>query len=204
MSVVLKYFLACARVTFAILGVAGFLLSTPPVFALEAPALKYFKVRQEISSNGGVLVSRPNPEDEAILSLLTVNQIRTLEDYTRWLQKNIVYEKDASRDDWATPQKTLRQKRGDCEDFAFLNSSVVRMLGFEPHVLAMIDGNRAHAVCAFERDGHFIWIDNQQIKNTTTSSLKGLAHQINLLYRYSRILEFDPTTKKWQPLLQGS
>lgn len=159
-----------------------------PAFALEtyksdALASKeeggpYFTVRQDKFRSGSVLVSRPNQTDITVLDMLNSNGIRTLEDYTSWLTENIKYEKDSGSDAWAMPEETLLKKRGDCDDYAFLNAAVLNVLGYRARVLglngvrtpAMRMGN--HAICVFEKDGRFRYFDNGKLKLTETSSLE--------------------------------
>lgn len=183
------------------LGLLAVILHAIPAIAEIAP-LTHFRLRQQRIVSDGVLVARPHPVDKKILDILDLHKIRSIEDYARWLQKNIVYQSDASQDIWSDPQHTLATKRGDCEDFAFLNSAVLRVMGYEPHLLAMVQGKRAHAVCAFKKNGCYIWFDNNRIKNTTATSLQELARQITLFYQYSRLLELDLTTNTWRPLYQ--
>ena len=63
-----------------------------------------YSIRQERYKIGEVLVSRPNPTDTIILDVLKTNQIRSLEDYTKWLPENIKYKRDEGGDFWAQPE----------------------------------------------------------------------------------------------------
>ena len=117
----------------------------------DAPA---FVIGQEYYYTNGVWVSHPLPLDERILSLFHQNNIQTIEDYARWLQANITYQKNPL-DHWAPPEETLEKKHGDCKDYAFLNAEVLKVFGYKPHIFALTRRAGNHAVCAFEKDGIF-------------------------------------------------
>jgi hypothetical protein len=81
----------------------------------------------------------------------TVNSPETLE---KWMKKNLEYQKD-EKGYWKTPVETLKDKGGDCEDFARLVGSVLERLGYEGHIVVVLfkdkKGKRAgHAVYAFK------------------------------------------------------
>jgi predicted transglutaminase-like cysteine proteinase len=164
----------------------------------------YFHIRQETSSANGVLVSRPQPDDRMILDLFDTNRIHSVEDYAQWLQQNIKYQSDARGDAWLSPQQTLAQKSGDCEDFAFLNSAAIRVLGYEPHFLALVARHGSHAVCVFKKNDRYVWLDNAKVRKTETSSLTELARQLIANYHYSQVLELDLKTHQWQTVYQGT
>ena len=65
----------------------------------------------------------------------------------------------------------LQKRRGDCEDYAFLNAAVLRVLGYRPEVLAMggLGGN--HAICVFKENGRYSWIDNARLKRSKAESI---------------------------------
>jgi len=94
-------------------------------------------IRQETYSVNEVSVCQPSPLDTEIVHLINKNNIRSVEDYANWLQKNIRYEKDKGKDAWAAPQITLKRKYGDCEHYALLNIDVMKMIGNQCIILLM-------------------------------------------------------------------
>jgi len=174
-------------------------------FASEMPTTHLY-VAQETSHLNGVWVSRPQPLHEKIVDLVMRNKIKSLEDYAKWLEDNIHYQKDAAADIWTNPEQTLQNKIGDCEEYALLNASVMQVLGYQPHFLALVkpDGRRAHAICTFKYNGYFLWFDNAKLQKTSMTSLDQLAKNIGEQYHYSALLEYNLQTKNWNVLYKKS
>jgi len=170
-----------------------------PAYALDEECTDFRKnliVSQEKYQVGSILISQPHPVDEKMRDLIIFNNIRTLDDYISWLEKNIKYKKDKGQDEWAGPQETLRKKYGDCEDFAFLNAAFLRVAGFQPKVLGVmrrLGGN--HAICAFKENGYYSWIDNNQLERTQAESILQFAEYIFVKYGCSSLRELKLQTK---------
>ena len=94
------------------------------------------------------------------------NNIKSIEDYILWLQANIKYKRDENQDYWADPEETLKNKLGDCEDFAFFNQAALHVFGYQSNVVALLRPFRSHAVCVFKDNGNYVIIDNNQLKRT--------------------------------------
>ena len=160
-----------------------------------------FVIRHEKYKTGKALVSRPVPTDMAVLDVLKGNNIRSIESYVQWLQGHIEYRVDEALDTWSFPEETLERKYGDCEDYAFLNAAVLRVLGYQPKVLAIgmlrVAMGRflgSHAICVFEKDGKYLWFDNGTLKKTKASSLDEFAKYIFAEYDCSNLSEIDLNT----------
>lgn len=161
-------------------------------------------IRQERYSVGSISVSRPLPLDELILDTLIINSITSLEPYLQWVSENIIYTKDGKRDAWAPPEETLENKRADCEDFAFLNEAVLRVMGYEVQVLAMGGFGAHHAFCLFKEAGYYSWIDNSKLKRTKTKTITEFAKHIFATYGSSYLLAVDLETKDLDILFKRS
>lgn len=187
---------------FRLLYLIVFILSSAALASAEdITRITGFHVTQETSRQNGVLVSRPKPLHQDIVNLLARNKIQSLEDYTGWLKTNIRYENDGRTDIWSPPQETLRAKVGDCEDYALLNATVMEVLGYQPHFLALVKkGHRAHAICTIKHNGYLLWFDNAKLIKTQLTSLDQFAKDISTQYDYTALLEFDLKTKKWDVL----
>ncbi|MFH1798945.1 MAG: transglutaminase-like domain-containing protein [Candidatus Omnitrophota bacterium] len=153
-------------------------------------------IRQERFRENSVLVCRPMLVDASILNFITQNRISTVEDYAKWVSKNIIYTKDKVGDEWSSPVETLNRKYGDCEDFAFLHESILRVMGYQPKVLAAGTGGRNHAICVFMVEGRYMWLDNGNLKTTPASSFIGFATFILQNYRCSYLAELNFNQKK--------
>lgn len=182
------------------------LVLTTPALAVEGHdiPIRHFHIQQERYEKNGVLVSRPSPQDEKITRLLLTNRIRTLADYSGWLGKNIRYQNDGPGSAWPEPLKVLQNKSGDCEDYAVLNSQVLKVLGYKPSILSLVSARGAHAICVFEHDGYFFWFDNARLNKTTAKTLTELARDITLQYRYAYTLELDAVTRRWKVVYKRS
>jgi len=150
-----------------------------------------FIVRQETASTAKTLVSQANPLDMRILNIISDENINSVEDYAQWLEKNFEYKSDEGPDIWASPEETLTRKYGDCEDFAFLNEAVLRIFGYRPKVLAMAGGIKTvnHAICAFEKDGYYLWFDNNKLKQTPASSVEEFGSHVVPRHGYAYMFE---------------
>ena len=179
----------------------------PDTYLLAAQGESFAKnlvIRQEVNESNGVWVYQPVPLDEKIQDIIIDNNIQSLEDYLRWLQKNIKYKKDKDRDSWSTPEETLQRSYGDCEDYAFLNAAVLSLLGYKPRVLAMGMFGSTHAICVYEENGHYSWIDNTKLKKTQAQSILEFAKHLFSEDQCSLLLALSLQTKDWKILFKKS
>ncbi|MFA5260404.1 MAG: transglutaminase domain-containing protein [Candidatus Omnitrophota bacterium] len=156
-----------------------------------------FYIQQITSRENGVLILKPNHSDIQIRDFILSANIKSIEDYALWLNHNIEYRKSPQADAWALPLDILRRRWGDCEDFALLNSAVLRVLGYHPRFLALQRARRAHAICTFQKDGAFLWFDNADIKNARVTTLQDLVQLLKKQYNLSHVLELNLSTMQW-------
>jgi hypothetical protein len=174
------------------------------VFVSRERAGDPLAIRQETYKIGQALISRPHRTDTIVSDMLRAHGITSLEEYLKWLRDTIRYKRDGGDDIWALPEETLERRYGDCEDYAFLNAAVLQVLGYRPKVLALM-GIRMfvrrcianHAICAFEKDGHYLYFDNGELKSTDASSMDEFARYIFAHYRCLTVseLSFDYKNK---------
>jgi len=128
---------------------------------------------------------------------LKVNRIQTLDEYVLWLQKNITYTADSSKDDWADPLLTLNRRTGDCEDIAFLNEEVVKYFGYKPSVLAYGHGKEAHVICLFMKEGKYYIFDNTKFyRDISSPSLKEIFHFLATEHHAQFLLQLQREPRK--------
>ena len=130
---------------------------------------------------GSNLTTGASSFDSKIPGILIDENIRSIEDYTQWLGENIRYQSDGDMDTWSSPEETLTRKYGDCEDFAFLSEAVLRVLGYQPRVMAYTKGKEeeGHAICAFKKGDHYLYFDNAELKKTYATSMEQFARHID-------------------------
>jgi len=155
-----------------------------------------FVIRQETVRLGSVLVARPSEIDTRIAGFLGTHDINTPDKYAMWLAKNIKYKADAAGDIWSSPKETLDRLYGDCEDYALLSAAVLRVLGYESKIMVLGTSGQDHAICVFEKDGHYLWFDNNELKRTDIFTMRKFGEHIFKKYACSRISEINVETKK--------
>lgn len=153
-----------------------------------------YVIRQEKRKVGSIMTIKPASVDLRILSIISSEGIRTLEDYELWLKKNIRYQSDELKDEWTEAEEMLNRKYGDCEDFAFLNTAFLHVLGYQPRVMAMIGliGGGGHAIAVFEKDGQYLWFDNGTLERTTASSMEEFTKVVYKRFAFLGIYEIHP------------
>ena len=175
------------------------LIASTPCFASVG-----LQIEQEHIEKDGVLISRPVKIDERIAQIIGTNRIRTIEDYAAWLGNNMVYQSDGGSDQWLDPSEFLTVKRGDCEDFAFLNARALRVLGYQTHIITFNSTRNGHAVCAFQYGDKFYWFDNAKLKTSNATTLVAFAQEVTDTFHYSRSYELDPQSKQSNLIYQRS
>ena len=103
-----------------------------------------------------------------------------------------------------TPEEMLQKKAGDCEDYAFLNAAVLRVLGYQPQVLVIGGFGFHHAICVFEENGHYSWMDNSEFRRTKTRSILEFARYLFSEYGGSYLLKINPKNRDWDILFRKS
>ncbi|MFH1394869.1 MAG: transglutaminase-like domain-containing protein [Candidatus Omnitrophota bacterium] len=153
----------------------------------------HFVIRQETVRVGSVLVCRPSELDLKIVNLIKQNNITTFEEYSAWISKNVQYKPDEGKDDWALPQETLGRLYGDCEDYALLNSAVLRVLGYKSKIIILGTPEKEHAICVFEENGNFLWFDNGELKYTDAATMRQFEQYMVEKYACAHVTEVKPS-----------
>ena len=158
------------------------------VYALGNGVFSSMVISQEKIVSNGVFISRPAVVDEKIRDIVLYNNIRSINDYVRWLKGNIRYKSDKGGDNWATPKETLDKKNGDCEDFAFFNAAALKVLGYKAQVLSVMRVGNCHAITVFkDKSGHYAIIDNNTLVRTQATTMQALAKRMLKIYNYASL-----------------
>ncbi len=151
-----------------------------------------------LSPSPGILLAlnnspRVNIQQKEIEDFLFRNKIRNLTDYAHWLETNTNYREDPIGDDWAPPQEMLRRRIGDCEDYAFLTAEVLKILGYQPHILALAMEDFTHAITVFKDNDQYCIFDNYKLVQTKITSFEDLTQFfiLKLNSRYIIEVNFD-------------
>jgi hypothetical protein len=149
----------------------------------------------------GVLVSAP---------LYPKSEVYSLQTLEIWLKANIHYQAEKG-DYWKTPEETVRDKGGDCEDMAFLNQRILIDLGYKAEAYWIVGYDNftgklrpySHAICIFQDKGKFYYFSNQYYINHPFNTLDDLVtYDCSDWTWYSKI-DLDHSRqalhKKWNP-----
>ena len=164
----------------------------------NSPSSYNLKLPCEKSSAGGILISRPSCAGEKIRNIFIFNDIGTIDGYISWLNDNIKYKSDTPKDTWSLPSETLRRKYGDCEDLAFLNETVLNMLGYKPQVIAVIRPFNNHAICVFKENLNYSLIDNTKLIRTKIDTPYKFNQFLFIKYGCKALKSIDYKTKQPQ------
>lgn len=163
----------------------------------ESMRIGNFVIRDEKHVIGKSYVSRPSTQDIQLARTLHDSNVSTLENYVEWLSKNVKYRNDKEADTWSSPRETLEKGYGDCEDYAFLNESVLRLFGYEAKVMGMVERltGEDHAFCAFRKDGIYYWFDNSKLKKTEAQTEEEFATHIAKKYLCKKVVTLNFASK---------
>ena len=139
------------------------------------------KVKIEPISSSKVLVSKQK---------IYPDYIKTPQDIENWLIKEgFKYVSDKTREDsWKTPEHTIKDMAGDCEDVAILTALILEDLGYTNVMLIAIYGkDLAHCICWFpEFDGTWSFFSTGIDKNGHSKFYFNckLSNPFKILYLY--------------------
>jgi len=147
----------------------------------------------------GILISTP------ILNVPL--SIETPRDLSIWLKENFTYQKEAlGKDYWKTPKETIKDKGGDCEDFAILTQHILKKLGYNAQfiVIEYYEKSSNHAICIVKhKDGTFSYFSNQFYFKTRYKSIPKLlsahANSWSVTWKKAWVI-FSKSTKMGLPL----
>lgn len=158
-------------------------------------------VAAETSSSDGVLVCRPDPSEAEIFNIICEKKIDNLRAYSRWLAGTITYKSDDTTKSWVSWRQTLQRKYGDCKGFALFNYSFLKVLGYNPRLIALTGHNYGHAICACEEDDCFVWFDNEKLKVTQARTLQEFAQSLMAASGCAYVSEIQKETNREEVLL---
>jgi len=151
----------------------------PDHFVPQSPRLlPIFKVTRFIQPNNQLV--------QATLKEILANKSpfeSDLQAIRNWVATNIMYESDPEKpplkirirnlvttdmsysDYWHYPEETIKDREGDCEDFAILLCSFLRAYGYSPDdiyvVLGINSDDIGHAFVALKEDGKWRYVEPQ-------------------------------------------
>lgn len=158
----------------------------------EGEFTKGLSISQERIKTKTVFISRPLLLDETIRDIIVFNQITSIQRYLTWLKGHVAYKPDSGQDTWSDPRDTLKKRKGDCEDLAFLSAAFLKVAGYNPKVIGIfLKRGKEHAICIFEEGGRYAWIDNFRLIKTEAVTLQELSEYFFNNYACYAIAELN-------------
>jgi hypothetical protein len=101
-------------------------------------------------------------------------RVKTPEALAGWLSSNFRYEYSIG-DGWEAPEKIIKLKKGDCDDFAVLAQAILKEIGIKSDVVVLkFKGlSIAHAICVWkDAAGNISFISNQKLYQTAEPDVR--------------------------------
>jgi len=116
-----------------------------------------------VYAQSGVLVSTPHLLD-----------VRSPEELSRWMSANLTYQAEGpGEDNWQSPEETLNNKGGDCEDFAILVQKVLKDLNIDSQLVYVGLPTMGHMTCFYRTStGKLAFFSNQYLYTTNYYSVR--------------------------------
>ena len=118
-------------------------------------------------------------------------QLRTPENIANYLWRNFLFENDTNlfgREEYRqTAEEFLSNGRGDCEDFANMAYTLLRLNGVQAYLMNIYGDSFAHTVCVFKNNGKYEAIDGSDLKRVGAENLNDLVRQIRPEWKEAKI-----------------
>ncbi len=108
--------------------------------------------------------------------LLFPSSIKDPVTLSTWLQKDFKYEYDITNH-WKSPKETIKDKTGDCEDFALLSRYILRKKGYRVYLVGIYYKyqNMGHVITVIRhKDKTFSYMTNQYYISTKFKTIRQL------------------------------
>lgn len=129
------------------------------------------KLKKQLSSLflAGILISVPPLFPSTVKDPVTLSN---------WLKKDFTFQEEpVGKDHWKYPKEMLKDKGGDCEDFALLARYVLKELGYKTYLIGVFykDQDIGHAITIIRhRDRTFSYFSNQDYISIKFKSVRDL------------------------------
>jgi len=114
----------------------------------------------------------------------SLRDIHTPKDLSKFMNKNFKFVEDRDNfnnvEYWQSPEEMLKNKRGDCEDFAIFTQAILKELGIESQVVSIYGKNRfAHTVAVFKQDGKYRVFNDGRLYRYDTDKIEEVLTKIS-------------------------
>jgi hypothetical protein len=118
------------------------------------------------------------------LSLTDLSFLKTPDAIAGYIWKNFLFEKDqrqfGKEDYWQSPEELMKNRKGDCEDFARFALEVLKANGIQGFLMNIYGGNGryAHTICVFKDGDLYQVIDGDKVKKIDAKSLEEVSEKM--------------------------
>ena len=126
----------------------------------------------------GALISTP---------ILFPNTVKDPVTLSNWLKRDFILQVEPEGEDhWKYPKEMVKDKAGDCEDYALLSRHVLKELGYKAYLIGIYynDGVSAHAITIIRhKDKTFSYFSNQEYISIRFKSVRELLYHESESYK---------------------
>lgn len=119
-------------------------------------------------------------------------QLKTPDSIAKYMWRHIAYVNDrrqfGQEEYWQSPEETLNNKKGDCEDLALFAQSMLKANGISSFLLNVYGNGFAHTICVFKENGKFNIIDGTTVKRIEAENLNEVSQYIYPFWKKSAIV----------------
>jgi hypothetical protein len=162
-------------------------------------------------TNGSILIKSDNNLEHVlsasqmltqndIWDFMMRNHISTVEDYAKWLQDNIHYQKIDQNKNWDSWQQTLKRGYGDCKNLSILSAKILQMLNYQPILIGYTTSDTGHLFTAFFKDGHMNIFDNTTYQVTSAKTVEEVRIRLAKVEDVATVFKLDLPTKTIEPI----
>ena len=118
-------------------------------------------------------------------------QLKTPDNIAHYLWRNFLFENDQrlfGREEYRqSAEEFLSNHRGDCEDFANMAYTLLRLNGIEAFLMNIYGSHFAHTICIFKENGKYQAIDGSDLKRVQAENLGELAGRIHPSWKEAKV-----------------
>ncbi len=120
--------------------------------------------------------------------------LKTPQDVALYIWRYFDFEHDRSQfgkeEYWQTAEEILRNRKGDCEDFALFAHEIMKQNGISSFVISLY-GSKPHAICIFKKNGLYGAVNGGDYIAPEFKDLCSLLSYIDPFWNKAAITEID-------------
>lgn len=132
---------------------------------------------------------------DRVLSLGSLaSYLHTPQDVALYIWRHFDFENDQAQfgreDYWQSPAEMIKNKKGDCEDFALFAREMLRRNGIQAFVINLY-GDKAHALCIYKNHGLYGAVDGGNYIPADYQDLRTLLSYVDPFWQKADIADID-------------